>query len=380
MNPPSRLSTELAAFFRSLGAPAPSVLACVSGGADSVALVHLLCEFRAELGIGRLGVAHVNHCLRGAESDGDEAFVRGVAEGLGLEFFCTRLDAPTPAGDNGDANNNAVDTAIDDKDAGDDVSAAATSKDTGLEAWARRERYRFFGGVMRASGFGFAATAHTADDQAETVLMRLARGAGVRGARGILPVRADGVIRPLLGVERRELAEWLSARGIAHRVDSSNADARFRRNFVRAEVVPLIASREPGAARNIASFASDAARAWGVVEREAGKWAAAHVTKVNEGAFHVDKAGLADTLLAPEALLVLFGEYGIPASRLHIGRVMESSGLSSGEYLLPGGWRFYPREDRVCFVQMQKNDNMEGTKPMIMEGTRPLRGQPYPTL
>jgi tRNA(Ile)-lysidine synthase len=350
MKPSSRLSTELSAFFNALDAAAPSVLACVSGGADSVALVHLLWERREELGIARLGVAHVNHCLRGAESDGDEAFVRGVAEGLGLEFFCTRLDAPTPAGGGGVVDNNAAGIAADDSGVDDD--AVSASKDTGVEAWARRERYRFFGGVMRASGFGFAATAHTADDQAETVLMRLARGAGVRGLRGILPVRADGVIRPLLGVERRELAEWLAARGIAHRVDSSNADARFRRNFVRAEVVPLIASREPGAARNIASFASDAARAWGIGEREAGKWAAAHVTKVNEGAFHVDKAGLADTLLAPEALLILFGEYGIPASRLHIGRVMESAGgLSSGEYLLPGGWKFYPREDRVCFVR-----------------------------
>jgi len=338
MNSTSRISTELTAFFRSLNIEAPSVLACVSGGADSVALVNLLCEFRGQLGIARLGVAHVNHCLRGAESDGDEAFVRGVAGGLGLEFFCTRLDA--------DARGNyAVDTDIGGED------AVITMESAGIEAWARRERYRFFSEVMGGSGFNFAATAHTADDQAETVLMRLARGSGVRGLRGILPVRADGVIRPLLGVGRRELVEWLSARGIGRRVDSSNADARFRRNFIRAEVIPLIASRELGAARNIASFAADAARVWGIVEREARKWAEAYVIRVGEDAFHVDRAGLADALLAPEALLALFGDYGIPASRLHIERVMGAVARSSGEFLLPGGWRFYPRGDRVCFVR-----------------------------
>ncbi|MDR0330707.1 MAG: tRNA lysidine(34) synthetase TilS [Chitinispirillales bacterium] len=319
----STILEELTGFFKSIGASPSarvSVLAGVSGGADSVALARILHLYSDNLGIGELAVAHVNHGLRGAESDGDEAFARGVAGELGAEFFCVRLDA------------------------------AGAELSENLESWARDERYKFFHRVKSGRGFGYIATAHTASDQAETLLMRMARGAGVRGLRGVLPVRGDGVIRPFIGVERRQIEEWLGENGYAYRTDSSNADKRFRRNFIRSEVIPRLLELDPAAVRNIAACAESAALAWAAVEERAGAWIGKYALRVSSGIFHIEKAGLSDPA-ARDALLLLFGSHGIQPTRLHIERVMGAERLASGEHLLPGGWKFYPREDRVCFVK-----------------------------
>jgi tRNA(Ile)-lysidine synthase len=327
---------ELISFFRSLsgngGGVSCSVLAGVSGGADSVALIHLLHEYRQQLSIDRLAVAHVNHGLRGDESDGDEEFVRAISERLQVEFFRVGLQQRV-SGITGDDNTF-----------------------PGLEDWARRERYRFFHETVRANNFNYIATAHTANDQAETLLLRVTRGAGIRGLRGILPLRGDGVIRPLLNIERGELEQWLTARNLPFRTDSTNADDTFRRNFIRNRIIPQLREVNPAAIRNMAACAESAARAWGIVEGLVNRWAAMYLLRVNDEAFHVEKAGLADKSIAPEALLMLFEEYGISPSKLHIDRVMGSISVSSGEYLLPDGWKFYPREDRVCFVRSQGNN------------------------
>ncbi len=393
---PANPFPETAAFFDSVGASpsAPvSVAVGVSGGADSIALLHILCLYRADFGIGRLAVAHVNHGLRGAESDGDEEFVRNEAEKLGVEFFNIRLnhpiynsidnDEPARLGDGGidtdrsssyspnsggidtddrshhnnsRINTNSIDN-TDNADNSDNIDNDGGSCGSGIEAWARRERYKFFSSVRREQGIDFIATAHTADDQAETVLLRLTRGAGLRGLRGILPVRGDGVIRPILGIERRRLSEWLSARGVGHRVDSSNADLRFRRNRIRAEVVPKLLECDPAAVRNIAAAAAAAQAAWGEIEGRVGEWIDRYALRVSPDIFHVEKAGLADEGGAAEsvreALLVLFDEHGIPPSRLHIelAAAALSGTLSGVEHLLPGGWSMYCRNDRVCFVK-----------------------------
>jgi tRNA(Ile)-lysidine synthase len=332
----------------------------VSGGADSIALLNILRLYRGGLGIGRLAAAHVNHGLRGAESDGDEDFVRDEAAKLGVEFFSVRLghtgDGCVDTYESCRRDSVSIDTderhcPVIDTDNTDNAGGGS-----GIEAWARRERYRFFSAVRRERGVDWVATAHTADDQAETVLLRLARGAGLRGLRGILPVRGDGIIRPMLGVERRRLLEWLSERGIGYRTDSSNADPRFRRNRIRAEVVPKLLDCDPSAVRNIAAAAAAAQAAWGGVEGRAGEWIGRYALRVSPEIFHVEKAGLMDAAAPParEALLVLFDEHGIPPSRLHIERAVSAlSGtmLSGGEYLLPGGWSMYCRDDRVCFVK-----------------------------
>ncbi len=195
------------------------VAVAVSGGADSVALLRLLLELRGELGIV-LSVAHVNHKLRGDESDEDERFVAQLARQHGLDLHV--CDGP--------------------------VGGKHRSK-TGIEAAARELRYGFFRQLAREGRVAKIATAHTLDDQAETVLLRIFRGTGVRGLSGIHPRivfeeqgRTFGeVVRPLLGFRRAALMEFLRECGQGWREDASNRDVAFLRNRVRHRLLPLIA-------------------------------------------------------------------------------------------------------------------------------------------
>jgi len=192
------------------------VAVAVSGGADSVALLQLLVELRGEIGIV-LSVAHVNHKLRGEESDGDEVFVRGLADIHKLEFL-THTAAVTPAAR------------------------------SGIEGEARRLRYGFFRSLLEDRKATRIATAHTLDDQSETVLLRMFRGTGIRGLGGIHPrlrLKKDDkvcgeVVRPLLNFRRAELRGFLQERDQCWREDSSNRDETFLRNRVRGRLLPLI--------------------------------------------------------------------------------------------------------------------------------------------
>jgi len=193
------------------------VAVAVSGGADSVALLCLLLELRTELGIV-LSVAHVNHKLREKESDKDERYVAQLARQHGLAFHVQ--DAP--------------------------VDSSASS---GIEAAARELRYGFFRQLAHEGVVTKIATAHTLDDQAETVLLRIFRGTGIRGLSGIHPrivfeeqERTFGeVVRPLLDFRRAALLEFLRARGQSWREDASNRDIAFLRNRVRHRLLPVIA-------------------------------------------------------------------------------------------------------------------------------------------
>jgi tRNA(Ile)-lysidine synthase len=197
------------------------VAVAVSGGADSVALLRLLLQLRAELGIV-LSVAHVNHKLRGAESDEDARFVAQLARQHGLDLHA--CDGPVDG-------------------------SRRSESGSGIEAAARELRYGFFRKLARAGRVAKIATAHTLDDQAETVLLRIFRGTGIRGLSGIHPRivfeeqgRAFGeVVRPLLGFRRAALMEFLRDCGQAWREDASNRDVTFLRNRVRHRLLPLIA-------------------------------------------------------------------------------------------------------------------------------------------
>ena len=192
----------------------------VSGGADSVALLCLLLELRAELGIV-LSVAHVNHKLRGEEADEDERFVAKLARQHGLELHACVARVP-----------------------GSNTSGVSS----GIEAAARELRYVFFRQMAREGRVAKIATAHTLDDQAETVLLRIFRGTGIRGLSGIHPRivfeeqgQAFGeLVRPLLGFRRTALQEFLRERGQSWREDSSNRDIAFLRNRVRHRLLPMI--------------------------------------------------------------------------------------------------------------------------------------------
>jgi tRNA(Ile)-lysidine synthase len=190
--------------------PGDRVGVAVSGGADSVALLRILHGLQDELGI-RVAVLHFQHGLRGAESEGDEQFTAELAARLGLEFFRDRAD----------------------------VAASAESLGINLEEAGRRLRTAFFERMVSEGHVSRVATAHTADDQAETVLAHLLRGSGLAGLAGIYP-EAGVVVRPLLEVRRGDLREWLGGIGQQWREDSTNLDTARLRARVRRELLPVL--------------------------------------------------------------------------------------------------------------------------------------------
>jgi len=259
----------------------------VSGGIDSVALLRLLLGLREELGIV-LSVVHFNHRLRGAESDADQEFVAKLAREYDLEFF--------------------VDS--------DDVAEQAAEEHLSVEAAARELRYGFFRHLLGEDGEDYPqglkpdseelplrgpkgplshsagscalskqnkiVTGHTLDDQAETVLMRMIRGAGLRGLGGIYPritVEDDNgelcgsIVRPLLSIRRRELEQYLSDIGQAWREDSTNSDATFTRNRLRKLVLPLLEKEfNPAVAESLAELAEIARGEEDYWENEVAGW------------------------------------------------------------------------------------------------------------
>ncbi len=192
--------------------PAARVLVACSGGGDSVALASLLCETAPAAGWSVAGLLHVNHGLRGASADDDEAFCRQLAGELGVPITVERID----------------------------VAARAREERISIETAGHRVRYELFERVVRQGTADLVATGHTRDDQAETFLMRLVRGAGSAGLAGIRP-RIGSVVRPLLDVRRSELREYLRLRGLSHREDPSNRDERILRNRVRHRLIPFLA-------------------------------------------------------------------------------------------------------------------------------------------
>lgn len=192
--------------------PGDRVAVAVSGGADSVALLRVLLELRENLGIV-LSVAHFHHGIRGAEADADQQFVRSLAEAFTLDFYTSAADVPAYAG----------------------------SHKLSLEAAARELRHQWFAQLVREDPVDKIATAHTIDDQAETVLMRILRGAGSHGLAAIFPAQAEKhLVRPLLAASRRDVEAYLAALGQAWREDSSNRDLRHTRNRVRHELLPVL--------------------------------------------------------------------------------------------------------------------------------------------
>lgn len=195
------------------------VAVALSGGADSVALLRGLVELRERhQGRGEVFAIHVNHHLRGDESDDDAAWCAELCRDLGVTLDVCHAEAASRRLDEGD----------------------------GLESAARNERYRLLTELAEARGARYLATAHTYDDQIETVLFRLLRGTGLRGLAGIAPQRALTrsltVIRPLLNCRRQEILAYLEELGQSYRTDNSNASREFMRNRIRNELLPLLRS------------------------------------------------------------------------------------------------------------------------------------------
>ena len=235
-SPPALIAAAMAR--HGMAGPGTRLGVAVSGGADSVCLLVSL----ALLAPGRgwhLTVLHMNHGLRGVDADADAAFVKSVAQ---------RLDLPSV------------------------IEARPVEPGSNWENRARRARLDFFAHQMRALPLDRIATGHTLDDQAETVLMRILRGAAPESLSGIRPVTPDGLIRPMLDVAHQAACEWLREQGIGWREDLTNSNSDYRRNWIRHEVLPLIERRYPAARSTLARHAAaagDDARFWAVAASEA---------------------------------------------------------------------------------------------------------------
>ena len=210
--------SKLRAFVKqqNLISPGDSIVCAVSGGADSIALLWALYLLKEEWQLS-LSAVHFNHHLRGEASDGDEQFVRDFCNGYGIPLYVG--------------------------------SEYVVPDEKGLEAAAREARYRYFATLP-----GKIATAHTADDNAETVLMHLLRGTGLKGLGGIAPKR-NNLIRPLLSVTRSEVEHFLAEYALPHREDDSNHTDLFLRNRLRHHVVPLLKEENPRFSENLSAMA-----------------------------------------------------------------------------------------------------------------------------
>ena len=186
------------------------VLAAVSGGPDSVALLHSLFSVRERMGISLL-VAHLNHSFRGLESDADADFVRSLADDLGLECIVEKIDVPK-------------------------IRAVLRLSE---EEAARMVRYEFLERTAEDVKANRIAVGHTADDQAETVLLNLLRGTGVDGLSGMPPVRGK-LIRPLIDIRRLEVLQYIEEKGLKSRIDATNYISTYSRNRVRSELIPVL--------------------------------------------------------------------------------------------------------------------------------------------
>jgi tRNA(Ile)-lysidine synthase len=207
--------------------PKQSVLLAVSGGVDSMVMLHLFSRLREHKNL-RLRVLHVNHRLRGEESKGDEKFVREMSKYYHIPFSCERID----------------------------VMSFAHARGLSKQLAARSLRYKCFERVRIQAGMDVAATAHHADDNAETVLLNILRGTGLRGLGGIPPKRNNGcIIRPLLFATRKEIETYATEQGVKFRTDSSNRSLVYRRNELRNNILPALKKSHPGVIKTLNQIA-----------------------------------------------------------------------------------------------------------------------------
>lgn len=247
VNVRSPLLAKVEQFLRRVHREGKPMVVAVSGGPDSVALLYALVRLQHTQSVcgGALVLAHLNHQLRGSDSDGDEGFVRELYAALqarGIAELALRCEHA-------------------------DVAARARQQRENLESMGRTMRYAWLADIARDVQAPFVATGHTADDQAETVLHRLLRGTGLRGLRGIAARRtlAPGIqlIRPLLEVTRTEVLAYLQAEGQTYREDASNRDLNYTRNRIRHDLLPYLAQHyNPAITSVLGRLAEQAAQAY----------------------------------------------------------------------------------------------------------------------
>lgn len=298
-----------------------TILCAVSGGRDSMALLHLLSALAEEAGF-QVAAAHFNHRLR-PTADRDEAFVREWCRERGLTFTCGRGD----------------------------VREYARREGLGIEDAARTLRYAFLEDAARDMGADRIATAHHREDNAETVLLHLLRGAGPQGLGGIAPVRGK-IVRPLLEISRAEIDGYVTRYGLSYVEDESNRDTRFARNRLRLEVLPLLEELSPGCGGRIASSAALLREENEHIRREAEELLPA----VENGAIALPIPVLTrqDLVLRRRLARAMGERLGVSLTQRQTEAVLE---LGSGGFLdLPGG---------LCAVRTERHLILKKQQPPL---------------
>ena len=294
------------------------VLCALSGGGDSVALLHTLKALEKKLGFTLLA-AHFNHGIRGDEADRDEEFSKNLCLELNIPFTSIKEDIP----------------------------AMAKASGEGLEECARRCRYSFLFRTAKEMNCNRIATAHHATDNTETVLFHLIRGSGIKGLSGIAPEREDGVIRPLLCVSRSEIDEFLAENGFGFVTDSTNADTDMTRNFIRLKMLPLIREINPMADKAVSRLSDSA--------REDEEYFLTEARRIPKNATLTQLSGVPTPILK-RYLRLCFDSADKQGGQLDYERVSEicqriKNGDTAFRYSLQGGVAVVADRDRLEFIR-----------------------------
>jgi tRNA(Ile)-lysidine synthase len=321
--------------------PGSAILVALSGGADSVALLHGLVELRESSGF-RLAAAHLNHALRGDESDRDQGFCQDLCTRLKVDFIVERAGGLGPQMPN-------------------------------LEEAARQARHEFLARAAVRSGSEFVAVGHHADDQAETVLMRLLRGAGVAGLSAMAETGPGRLIRPLLALSRRDILNYLEEVGATFVTDASNFSSALLRGRIRHHLLPTL-NREyaPGTSKRLAALATEMRSVDSFLSRSAARELSG-MSPV-EGELDLSRFARVDPALRIPVLRQYLATYlgGLRrVNREHLEGLNHLclAGPANGEISLPGGRRAVRQYDRLRITSRAPAPHPKFSTPLALEGT-----------
>ncbi|MCX6121816.1 MAG: tRNA lysidine(34) synthetase TilS [Ignavibacteriales bacterium] len=304
-------------------APVQSVLLAVSGGVDSMVMLHLFSRVRERLKL-KLSVIHVNHQLRGEESMGDEKFVMEMSNFYHIPFSCERID----------------------------VMSYAHELGLSKQLAARCLRYECFERIRVQAGTDTVATAHHADDNAETVLLNIMRGTGIHGLAGIPPKRETGcIIRPLLFATRKEIETYAVEQGITYRNDSSNRSLAYRRNELRHNILPILQKSHPKIVKTLNQIAGTMLDVNEKMRRIVDETMRALIQKDPQGrlTLHVEKLKLEPDFLWDEIFVEVLHRLGIEPTEKKVSALHRLCTQPTGRSVELGS-RFASYHDREYVV------------------------------
>lgn len=315
------------------------ILVGFSGGADSSALLLMLKAYSEQSG-AKIYAAHINHGIRGSEADRDEIFCKEFAKSLDIEFFSVKLNVPEIAKKSGES----------------------------IESAARRLRYEFFNKIMAERSIPILATAHNADDNLETVIFNLTRGAGLSGLCGIpdsRPTENGIVIRPILAMEKRDIIAFCEEHNINYVTDSTNADNEYTRNKIRNQIIPLLKEINSGVVKNT-SRATESLKDDSLCLQSMTSWFIDELGK--DRAIEIEKLCGSPSSIVNRAIIGIYSNIsgGKTLEAVHINAIKDlaKKAIPHSSISLPSGIEAVIENEKLCFIY--KSDTPKSTEFSIM--------------